>query len=183
MMKKLVFLMLIVSGLMISCGKDNTESLSNQSNVIMYETVLSTDIAKLEWVKNIDSRRMITSIFDKVKSGELKAYNPYGDLKEPIRWENVLFQMDALNDTIEEVDPQTNETKSRIIQHEMSLSEIQGIIFIEEWSQETGSGRIVKDVLGVAPVRYFNPGNGEEIRKSIVFVCYFTDKKPPLFEN
>lgn len=182
-MKSVILPLLLVASMFAGCSKEKTESLSNQSNVIMYETVLSTDIARLEWVKNIDSKRMITSIFDRVKSGELNAYNPYGDLSTPIKWENVLFQMDALNDTIEEIDPQTNETTSKVVQHEMSLSEIQGIVFIEEWSQETGSGRIVKDVLGVAPVRYFNPGNGEEIRKSIVFVCYFTEKKPPLFEN
>lgn len=166
-----------------ACNQSKTETLSNQSNVIMYETAISVESARPDWVKNIDSYRMITNLFDKVQREELIAYSPYGDLNTPMKWEQILFQMDALNDTVETVDAESNVVNQIVVEGKLNLSEIQGIIFIEEWSQEVESGKIVKEVLGVAPVRYDNSAVGEEVRKSIVFVCYFTEKKPPLFPN
>lgn len=149
----------------------------------MYETVLSPELAKVDWVKNIDSRKWMDLLFDKVNKGELIAYSPYGDLETPMTWDDVLFQMDALNDTVITEDPETQEPKTQIIENKMQMSEIKGVIFIEDWSMNSEDGRISKEILGVAPIRYYPVGISEEPRKSIVFVCYFTENKPPLFEN
>lgn len=174
-----ITMLLVGSG----CSKQKSESLSNNSSIIIYETVLSPELAKVEWVKNIDSRKWIDLVFSKVENGELIAYSPYGDLQTPMSWEDVLFQMDALNDTVYLDDPASGEAKQEIIENKLQIAEIKGVIFIEDWSLDSESGRINKEILGIAPVRYYATGIGEEPRKSIVFVCYFTENKPPLFEN
>jgi hypothetical protein len=166
-----------------SCDQKKTESLSNNSSIIIYETVLSPELAKVEWVKNIDSRKWMESVFSKVENGELIAYSPYGDLETAMTWEDILFQMDALNDTVETEDPETKVIQQQIIVNKIHYSEIKGVLFIEDWRLNPDDGRIEKEILGIAPIRYYAVGIGEETRKSIVFACYFTDNKPPLFEN
>ncbi len=170
--------------------KDNVKSDSLAKNIktISYEVSLEIEADKPEWMANLNKQKLIGDLFDRVKNNELSAYDPfYFKAEAPISWQEIRANMGAGADTTEVLDLNTGEMTLRVVDVEIDLTEIKSLIFIEEWST-TALGAIQKNVLGVAPVRHYARNSMEELNeqsrlKRIAFVCYFSDKKPPLFSN
>ena len=183
---------LFIAALLVSLGAcspkeqkpaDNV-SLAKSSQTVIYEVSLEIDSDKPNWMGNIDRKKFLTQLFNQVKDGSLPAFrlmdNP--STANPISWDGVLSAMDAANDTIHQLDVETGEENVKIIKGELHLSEIRGIIFIEEWSINA-YGVIEKEVLGVAPLRFFSSGDDSVRQKRVPFVAYYGDNRPELFEN
>ncbi len=179
--KVLCFVALLA--LMSACQSNDIESAMNKSQVIIYETQIRDVQNNIDWVKYIDSRFIVKDLFDRIENGSLVAYHPYANPGEESKydWSDILRKMDANSDTIQVFNEESKEYSMDILTRQLELSEIKSLIFIEEWFFEKSTGKIVKEVLGIAPVRfeYF----GEQVHKSVLFVAYFGDKMPPLFES
>lgn len=185
------FLFFIVIALTLTACNSNSgekqtnESLAKSDRTVIYEVLLDIDPEFTNWMGNIDRKKMLQNIFDQVENGDLDAYEPFSDLKESkMSWSDVEFKFGG-SDTMNVLDPKTGEYIQRIIHSQVNLSEILGIIFIEEWNLDSNNN-LVKEVLGMAPVRYHTTvlDDGEVIeKKRIIFVTYFGEKKPALFEG
>ncbi|MCF8371475.1 MAG: hypothetical protein K9H64_07625 [Bacteroidales bacterium] len=197
MNKTLFFFTGIAILMLVSCNNkadkpSADESLAKTNQTVIYEVSLELDPEAPNWMGNIDQKKLVTKLFSQVENGELDAYGFLDDpQKETIDWQDVLLTMDAINDTMTILDVETGVTETKIIQNELRLNEIKALIFIEEWSLD-GDGKISKEVLGIAPVRYIfdTPDDApyhdtlvSKVRKRIPFVAYYGNKKPVLVEN
>ena len=176
---------------LISCtdssdGQADTQSLARSNETVIYEVSIEINPESPNWMGNIDNRKLITELFSQVENGELAAYSALRGAKGgTISWEDILYSLDAVNDTVQVMSVETGEMETLIIEGQLSLNEIKGLIFIEEWSL-MGNAQIVKEVLGVAPVRYIYSvldTIGQKPTKSIPFVAYYGHNKPELFES
>lgn len=77
--------------------------------------------------------------------------------------------------SINAMDENGNASQQTVLQ-QYDLSELKGIIFIEDWYYNKNSGCLSKTVTGFAPVRYYEDENGRSL-KSIPFVFYTGEKK------
>ncbi len=72
------------------------------------------------------------------------------------------------------VDVENGNEKTIEINDEINPDEIKSVIFIEDWYFDEKSLRIVKKVIGIAPVLYVNKSEQEgEFTKTIPYVLYF----------
>jgi len=184
-LRHLLFLSLIFLFAACSTPKNDepkTDSLAKSSKTVVYEVSLEVDNDFLNWMGNIDQEKLIKSIFNDVENNKQTAYAPMTN--EKTTWDEIMKNMGAFNDTIDIFNPETKKYEQNVIESGIQLNEIKGIIFIEEWNLNN-EGHISKEVLGIAPVRYFSNNIGDTIveRKRIVFVTYYGDKKPPIFEE
>jgi hypothetical protein len=76
---------------------------------------------------------------------------------------------------VNRLDESGNEITETVLQ-KFDVSELHGIIFIEDWFYNSNTGFLSKSVTGFAPVRYYEDENGNAL-KSIPFVCYTGQKK------
>ena len=181
----LLFLSIIILFTACSTPENNeieSDSLAKSTKTVIYEVSLEVDVDFTNWMGNIDQKKLIESIFNDVKNNKLTAYEPMSNTETT--WSEIKTVMGAYRDTIDILNTETNKYETEIIESEIHLNEIKGIIFIEEWNLNT-SGHIDKEVLGIAPVRYFANNIGDTIidKKRIVFVTYYGDKHPPIFEE
>ena len=164
---------------------NNMDSLAKSDKTVIYEVLLDTDPEFTNWMGNIDRKKLIQNIFNAVKQGDLDAYDPLSPPGETILSWDEISEKFGVNDTISVMNAETGEWELQIIEADISLSEVRGIIFIEEWSLDENMS-LIKQVLGIAPVRYYNSllENGELIqKKKILFVTYFGEKMPQIFEG
>ncbi|MEA3445923.1 MAG: hypothetical protein U9R19_14485 [Bacteroidota bacterium] len=166
--------------------QQKNDSLSKSEETVIYEVSLEVDPEAVNWMGNIDQKKMLTKIFSQVENGELEAYGALSDPDgESILWEEILSAMDANPDTTEVMDVETGEYSIKISSPKLMLNEIKSLLFIEEWTLTT-NGTINKEVLGIAPVRHFYSTQDtlkKNTRKRIIFVSYYGEKKPVLFER
>ncbi len=177
-----VLSLLFLSG-MSSCKDAALESAMASSQVVIYETQILDVEKNIEWMAHVDHRALVSDLFERIEHGSLAAYFPYDDPgeKSALTWDAILRAMDAVNDTIMFQHPETGDFSEEIVEKRLELSSIKALVFIEEWFISPTNGAIVKEVLGIAPVRF--EYYGEQVHKSIVFVTYYGEKRPPLFES
>ncbi len=180
-----IFLSIIIFFAACSTPENNEiepDSLAKSTKTVIYEVSLEVDADFTNWMGNIDQKKLIESIFNDVRNNRLTAYEPMSNTETT--WAEIKTVMGVYIDTIDILNTETNKYETEIIESGIHLNEIKGIIFIEEWNLNT-SGRIDKEVLGIAPVRYFANNLGDTIidKKRIVFVTYFGAEKPPIFED
>jgi hypothetical protein len=190
-MNKALFFFSGLSILMItSCtnkaDNQSDESLANKNETVIYEVSIELNPETPNWMGNIDKKKLVTKLFSQVENGELDAYGFIDDPQgKTISWDDVLFSMDAKNDTLSILNAETGVYEQKVVKGSLHLNEIKGLIFIEEWSFGT-KDEIKKEVLGIAPVRYFYGASDtlkETPKKRIPFVAYYGNKKPALLEN
>ncbi len=190
-MKRTHFLFIISLFFIFACSspaskKSEVETLAKLDKTVIYEVSLEVDPEFTNWMGNINRKKLIENLFDDVKNNRLEAYFPMSSsVEQKMSWIDVEKAMDALNDTLDILNTETDSYEQHVVEGEMFMNEIKGVIFIEEWNM-TPAGKIEKNVLGLAPVRYYSQEFGQDsivTRKKIVFVSYFGDKKPPLFED
>jgi hypothetical protein len=190
-MNKTILLCSLVLSLAFTACKDkdngNSESLAKSTQTITYELPLKIEADKPEWMSGLDRQKLMKGLFEKVENNELVAYDPFDLQVETIlTWENIRENMGALEDTVEALDSESGKMKKVVVEGRMFFNEIGSMIFIEEWSVDE-NGAIHKEVLGVGPVRHYYRSEADKLTedqplKKIAFICYFSDKRPPLFE-
>ncbi|MCX6256306.1 MAG: hypothetical protein NTW49_00130 [Bacteroidia bacterium] len=177
-----IFIITLV--IIVSCSKSRDNNiLINADRTVIYEVDLKVDPENVNWMKNLDRIPFLEDIINKIKSGKLQPYDPLFT-NEPtlLTWDQVQHRLGFSRDTITTQEQESGELNKKVIEHNYSLEEITRMIFIEEWHYDPNSMNFEKKVLGLAPVREFEKEPGEPKVKSIVFVVYFTDKKPPIFK-
>ena len=181
-MKNTALLLLIGICLITFSCKTEQLTMSKNNKTVLYEVSIEQDASRAEWMENLDRKKLVTSLFEKVKSGELQPYDFSAPF--PISWEKIEIAMDATNDTVMVMNIETEKYEEIVVKNEMDLQEIKSLVFFEEWSIDK-HGRLQKEIIGVAPVRHYVPNyemhfdpEEQEIRKRVPFVVYYTDKKP-----
>jgi len=172
------FVFLVIA---VSCNKeDNGSSLERKDKTVIYEVDLSLDPELPNWMGNIDSGKFIEMLLEKVKSGKLTAYSPLTVKPSPLTWNDIEFTLGVRTDSIEMTDPETGKVSWKVERNEINTNEIKRLIFIEEWSFDESNLQFNKKILGLAPVRVFYKEGYDTELKSIAFVVYFGEKKPPV---
>ncbi len=127
--------------------------------------------------------KLRSNIFDAVLTNTKPAYDFQTGLR--LSPSEILERMGERTDTIYDIDPETGELIPIIAKRLMNESEIKSLIFIEEWSIDTVSMHIFKEIVGVAPVRISYTDDDFEMtspKKSIVFAVFFNTIDPKQFE-
>jgi len=119
-------------------------------------------------------------IIDRVLTGQSAAYDFTSG--EKLQVKQVLKNLGEREDSLMLEDPETYEFIVKVIKSPFNIMEIKSGIFIENWYVDQQTMRIKKEIVGVAPVRWYYPVDyfGEEaeaLRKEIAFVVYFDKQK------
>lgn len=145
------WVMLFVVGLLIS-SCDRSGTLITQR--IQYDVeIRNTTNTGDWWVKNIEGSKrgpFIESLFDMAYEGVLPAYDAYN--KQPLTPE----QVKAIGNHVDTITFQRAESPydfyDTIVKHQLNLSDVSRLRFLEEWRYDREQTRIEKTVLGVAPI-------------------------------
>lgn len=175
-MKKTNFLSVITLFIFFSCGEKHKEKfgeLTLLAKGIKYE-VNFEDTLRPQWVKNVDFKKLIDVLIDRVFSGKIQAYSYFEN--KPLTKEDLQTIGGAGIDTIWVENPDTGEEEMKVIKKEFDPDEIKSIVFIEEWHLDEKNLTLEKKVTGMIPVRFYTKEPSTEIRKEPLFVVYF-DKK------
>lgn len=114
--------------------------------------------------------QLVSNLFQSVKDGELKIVDFQS--KDSMNYTDVEAMMGVVEKTISFQDEDGNMVM-QTIKYDLNPEDIKSLVFIEDWYLDTNSLTMKKVIKGIAPVRYFNTGNGDEIRKLIVFLAEF----------
>lgn len=183
---KNAFVLIFLSGLFlfVSCKpeKNSPDDLIRHDNTIIYETKIIPEGENYNWMGNLNRTKLLEKILEQIKSGQLKAYDPFFfDKDKPLAWDEVEKNLGSFTDTLDVASTETNEIQQKVVHEDYDLSEIKSLIFIEEWYFDE-QNHLQKNLLGLAPVRHIVKSENVS-SKRIAFVCYFSDKTPPLFAN
>jgi hypothetical protein len=137
------------------------------------------DTVSPEFVKNIDKNRLRQLLIDYALSGKVKLWNA-ANTETELTKEVIIRNLGQTNDTILIEDPESGKVNQQVLTIEYNLSEIESIVFVEDWYYDPATFAIKKLITGIGPVRYYTKEDGEEA-KSIVFVMYFGKEKTRIF--
>ena len=135
--------------------------------------VLATDNAP--YFNNYSHRQLVRAITENVLAGQVNAYDYYSQ-KKLTRDETLSRIVHSDTILIENFD---GEFEEQISKNNIS-NEIHSVIFIEEWFIDPETLRMRKDVIGIAPVRYYYPYYDKEPEtpyRKILFTIYFDEKR------
>jgi hypothetical protein len=137
------------------------------------------DTVSPEFVKNIDKNRLRQLLIDYALSGKVKLWNA-ANTETELTKEVIIRNLGQTNDTILIEDPESGKVNQQVLTIDYNLSEIESIVFVEDWYYDPATFTIKKVITGIGPVRYYTKEDGEEA-KSIVFVMYFGKEKTRIF--
>jgi glycosidase len=176
-----IFFQVLILFFEVSCNYNGKSgSLERTDKNVIYEVDLSLDPELPHWMGNIDSKKFMEMLLEKVKSGKLTAYSPLSAKPEPITWSDIEYNLGVRTDTAQTIDESTGKLTSKVMKNEINTNELKRLIFIEEWTFDESTLQFNKKILALAPVRVFTKENFDSPLKSIAFVVYFTDSKPSL---
>ena len=130
---------------------------------------------------NLNKEKLVILLTDYAKSGKIKVWDPVDFTKE-LNIDDINKVLGKAADTIIIEDPETGATAQKVINKEIDLSEIQSIVFVEDWYYDPSTFAIKKEITGIGPVRYYIKEDGEII-KNIAFMLYFGKEKTKIFND
>jgi hypothetical protein len=132
-------------------------------------------------------QQVIGSLLDRVLTGTSKAYD--FETGRHLSVEEIYKRFGAVKDTVYfdywYDDEWGFENEYEITENNIEQEEIKSLIFIEDWYFDPNTMRLVKEVVGIAPVRWFYTYEFETARlhRTIPFVVYFKDVETHSFED
>jgi hypothetical protein len=177
---KLIFFLLIASGLLLFSCKQNADEGSIITKRIQYDVNIKSPEPDLDWwVQNIEGSNrelLIKTIFEKVSEGKVVAYDfltgkPYtiDEIKRMMR------QVDTIS--YESANP-PYELRDTVIVKELRASDITRLRFLEEWYMNPKTLDFNKKIAGICPLIEKYSDSGELRGYSPLFWVFF-DKKYP----
>ena len=152
-MKKLfispVFILLTV--LIVSCSSGKGELLTER---IQYDVTIKSPEVDLAWfVQNLEGpkrEKLVQSVMNSARSGKFKVYDVMSN--KLMSDEEVLAVGTRSNMLTLQRDYEPYENYDTIIKHELRLSDISRMRFLEEWYMNEKDGFVTKKVIAICPV-------------------------------
>lgn len=123
---------------------------------------------------NSYSRQKIrTLLINRVISGRSKAYDYVTN--DALSIEESKKKLGYKMQQMEYYDPATSKMKTINVETEIYKEDIKSLLFVEDWYIDPVSMRIHKEVIGIAPIRFYTTDETTE-KKEVAFVVYFQKK-------
>ncbi|PKP19383.1 MAG: hypothetical protein CVU05_11470 [Bacteroidetes bacterium HGW-Bacteroidetes-21] len=122
----------------------------------------------------LDYKRLYSVLSDMAIKGSIDVFSP-GDCNTKLTIETIKERLGESED-LEEVVNEDGLPETKSVKTFYDITELQGIIFIEDWFYSTRSGCFSKKVNGFGPVRYYRDANGNML-KSIPYIFFTGTKK------
>ncbi|MCF6366168.1 MAG: ankyrin repeat domain-containing protein [Bacteroidales bacterium] len=134
---------------------------------------------------SFSKQKIVKSVLNKVLSGKIDAYDFYTGQKLKI---TDIYERFGANEEIEVWDYDYNTGDEIVIKYKKEIypDEIKSVIFIEDWYLDKKTLQIVKNVIGIAPVRRYENYEESDIPESevsIPFVVYFKDVNKNVYDE
>jgi hypothetical protein len=124
--------------------------------------------------RRLDTDRFYTWLTSMAVNNKIQVFPP-DNHSNVLSTETIKQRLGEGEIKVNRLDESGNEITETVLQ-KFDVSELHGIIFIEDWFYNSNTGFLSKSVTGFAPVRYYEDENGNAL-KSIPFVCYTGQKK------
>ncbi len=146
---------------------------------VIYEFNLE-DTINPSFIKNLDNNKITRLLIDFAVSGKTKLWNPM-NIDHELSAEEIRKNLGQAIDTTYIEDPETGKSEQKIQKQEINPSEIQSIVFVEDWYYDPSTFAIKKVIKGIGPVRHYLKTDGE-MAKTVVFMMYLGNEKTKIFE-
>lgn len=144
-------LLILLAALTVSCSSGKGDLLTER---IQYDVTIKSPEVDLAWfVQNLEGpkrEKFIQSVMETARSGKFKIYDVMSNkLLTP---EEVLAVGTRSNIFTLQRNYEPYENYDTIIKHELQLSEISRMRFLEEWYMNPKNGYITKKVIAICPL-------------------------------
>jgi len=175
-MKKTLFLFAVLAMVLIlsMCKREAEDTRTMITKKIQYDVpIISTDPDFDWWIKNIggeDREALVNNIFDRVLSGDVKAYDYFNAPLSVKQVKNLLA--DSIHQTLMRPYEPYAEYDTLIIK-EILPKDVSMLRFLEEWKYDEKTLAIDKKIYGICPVIEVVV-NGQKVTRPLFWV--YTDE-------
>lgn len=178
-MKKLFFAILALCLVFVFTQCEQKEEVDNRTIItkkIQYDVPIVNDNPDYDWwignIEGSDREQLLENIFDKVKTGEVTAYDYFN---EPMSLEQIgQLLVDSLQMTLQRPYDPYEEYDTLIIK-KILPSDVSHLRFLEEWKYDEESLHIDKKVSALCPVLQVKVNN--QLLTRPLFWVYFEELK------
>ncbi|MEN8121665.1 MAG: hypothetical protein ABFS35_15040 [Bacteroidota bacterium] len=114
-------------------------------------------------------------LIDRALSGKSKVFDYHTN--KQLKHDQVKINLGYEIVEIQIENPETWELEMIKLQEEIKPWEIKSLLFIEDWYIDTETMRLKKEIIGIAPIRYFPSDNDKNYEKKVAFVLYFDENR------
>ncbi len=144
-------LFILLAALIVSCSNGKGEVLTER---IQYDVTIKSPEVDLAWfVQNLEGpkrEKLVQSIMDAARSGKFKVYDVMSNKR--MSDEEVLAVGTRSNMLTLQRNYEPYENYDTIIKHELRLSDISRMRFLEEWYLNGKDGFVTKKVIAICPL-------------------------------
>ena len=152
-MKKLFIfpLFVLLAAFVVSCSNDKGELLTER---IQYDVSIKSPEVDLAWfVQNLEGlkrEKLIHAVMDAARSGKFKVYDVMSN--KPLTTDEILAVGTRTNMLTLQRPYEPYENYDTIIKHELQLSDVSRMRFLEEWYMNEKNGFVTKKVIAICPL-------------------------------
>jgi ankyrin repeat protein len=141
-----------------------------------FEIIPNIEENKALFPSSYNKKKFKDELFELVTTGTVKAYDFHNGQK--LSNEEINERLKIYSDTVLLMDVETGELFEALDEKITGSEDIKSFVFLENWYLDSKSLSIKKDVIGIAPVVYYEDRRNDDdyvIRRKILFTLYFDE--------